>query len=361
MGQPFVPGLELSRRFYQEVVEPLLDRHGGDLPHTAALIGSGSEVLGFDTERSTDHNWGPNLQIFLSKADCHAHGKKIVTVLAERLPKTFLGYATNLVPIGDASQLTAGHVQHGVVVTSIDNWLVSHFGFDPRAGITTRDWLAIPTQALAEFTAGEVFRDGLGQLEPTRERLAWYPEDIWRYLLACQWQRIGEEEAFVGSSGEIGDELGSAIVAARLVRDLMRLCLLMARRYPPYSKWLGSAFGQLPCLGDLTLTFTAAMAATRWHDREYYLAVAYETVAALHNELGLTDPVDPRTRPYYDRPFQVLHAERFAAALFASITDETVQAMPAIGAIDQFVDSTDVLCHPALARSLAQVVCRPGP
>lgn len=167
-----------SPRFYQEVVEPLLYRHCDDLPHTAALIGPGSEVLGFDTERSTGHNWGPRLQIFLSKTDCHEHGKKILTVLAECLPKAFLGYATNLVPIGDASQLTAGHVQHGVVVTSLDNWLVSHFGFDPRAGVTTRDWLAIPTQALAEFTAGEVFRDGLGQLEPTRERLAWYPRGV---------------------------------------------------------------------------------------------------------------------------------------------------------------------------------------
>lgn len=360
MGQQWVPGLELSRQFYREVVEPLLRHHSGDLPYAAALIGPGSEVLGFDTERSTDHNWGPHLQIFLSKTDWPAHGDKIVTVLAECLPKAFLGYTTNLVSSGDAIQFTAERVQQGVAVTSLDDWLVSHFGFDPRAGIATCDWLAIPTQALAEFTAGEVFRDGLGQLEPTRERLAWYPEDIWRYLLACQWQRIGEEEAFVGRSGEVGDELGSAIVAARLVRDLMRLCLLMARRYPPYSKWLGSAFGQLPCASALTSTFAAAMAATQWRDREYYLAIAYETVAALHNELGLTDTVDPRTRSYHNRPFQVLHAERFAAALLAGITDEAVQGMPAIGAIDQFVDSTAVLCQPALARGLTQVVGRSG-
>lgn len=35
---------------------------------------------------------------------------------------------------------------------------------------------------------------------------------------------------------------GSAVITARLARDLMRLCLLMDRRYPPYSKWLGTAF-----------------------------------------------------------------------------------------------------------------------
>ena len=62
---------------------------------------------------------------------------------------------------------------------------------------------------------------------------------MWRYVLACQWKRISQEEAFVGRCGEVGDELGSAVVAARLIRDVMRLVLLIERRYPPYSKWLG--------------------------------------------------------------------------------------------------------------------------
>ncbi|MFC5105911.1 hypothetical protein [Kibdelosporangium philippinense] len=38
----FVKGLELSRRFYVEAVEPLVRKY----LHTAARIGEGSEVLG---------------------------------------------------------------------------------------------------------------------------------------------------------------------------------------------------------------------------------------------------------------------------------------------------------------------------
>ena len=53
---------------------------------------------------------------------------------------------------------------------------------------------------------------------------------VWRHLLACQWQRISQEETFVGSCAEVGADIGSAIVAARLVWDLMRLCLLLERR-----------------------------------------------------------------------------------------------------------------------------------
>ncbi|GAA3462894.1 hypothetical protein ACFFSW_29620 [Saccharothrix longispora] len=51
-GKRFLPGLELSRRFYREAVEPLVRAHFGEVPHSAALIGPGSGVLGFGTERS---------------------------------------------------------------------------------------------------------------------------------------------------------------------------------------------------------------------------------------------------------------------------------------------------------------------
>jgi hypothetical protein len=36
------------------------------------------------------------------------------------------------------------------------------------------------------------------------------------------------------------------VVTARLARGLMRLALLAERRYPPSSKWLGTAFVRTP-------------------------------------------------------------------------------------------------------------------
>src|SRR5581483_7403542 len=101
------------------------------------------------------------------------------------------------------------------------------------------DWLSFPQQELLCLTAGEVFYDGLCEVEKIRRKLAYYPHDVWLYLLACQWTRIAQEEAFVGRCGEAGDELGSRVTAARLVRDLMRLCFLFEKRYTPYTKWLG--------------------------------------------------------------------------------------------------------------------------
>jgi len=44
----FTPGLDLARLYYAEVVRPLLDNEYPGLAHSAALIGPGSEVLGFE-------------------------------------------------------------------------------------------------------------------------------------------------------------------------------------------------------------------------------------------------------------------------------------------------------------------------
>ena len=126
---------------------------------------------------------------------------------------------------------------------------------------------------------------------------------MWRYVLACQWMRLSQEEPFVGRCGEVGDDVGSAVVAARQVRDLMKLGLLMHRVYPPYSKWLGTAFAALPCAPALTPLLSGALSAGSWQDRERHLFPAYEFVAELHNELGLTEWVDPKVRHFHGRPF----------------------------------------------------------
>ncbi|AYC40364.1 DUF4037 domain-containing protein [Streptomyces griseorubiginosus] len=321
----FIPGLQLARRFYTEAVAPLLALDAPGIPHSAARIGTGSEVLGYDTPRSADHEWGPRLQIFLHPEDVPHHAAHIGRTLAEHLPKTFLGWPTHFAPTGETRDIrvmraTDGPVHHRVEITDIPSWFRTTLGFDPTPGITPADWLTTPTQSLAEVTAGAVFHDGLHTLTPLREALTWYPHAVWLRVLASAWQHIADEEAFVGRCGEVGDELGSAVVTAHLIRHLMRLCLLMNRRYPPYAKWLGTAFTRTPEGTRLTPVLTAAVTASDWRTRETHLSTAYETLATLHNRLGLTDPLDPTTRPYHFRPFRVLRADRFAEALVARAT-----------------------------------------
>ncbi len=59
----------MSEIFYQEAVKPILESDFPHLAYSAALIGPGSEILGYDTPQSMDHHWGPKLQLFVKEED----------------------------------------------------------------------------------------------------------------------------------------------------------------------------------------------------------------------------------------------------------------------------------------------------
>ena len=302
----FLPGLDLAQSFYDEVVAARLA--GAGIRHSAALIGPGSEVLGFDDLRSTDHFWGPRLLVFVADEDVDPARHAV-----RDLPAEHLGWPTVI-----GSDIRP--FQQYVVVHTVGQWCRERLGFDPRAGITTEDWLAVSQQRLLELTAGRVFHDGLGDLTAIRDALAWYPHDVWLHLLADRWARIGEEEAFVGRTAEVGDDLGSRLVTARLAGELMHLCFLFERRYAPYSKWFGTAFHRLEAAATVGPALEAALAAATYPDREKALVQACEDVARRHNALGITRPEEPTVRQFHERPFLVLWAGRFADACRQAIS-----------------------------------------
>lgn len=350
MTYQFIKGLDLSEHFYHDAVKPLLDKHYPDLAYSAALIGTGSEVLGFDTPQSMDHDWGPRLMLFLSDAELDARKSTINQMLRNELPPAIHGIPTNFGSHDDGTgsliETDGPPINHRVLILPVAGFFRYVLRFDPnrdvQRDIRAKDWVSVPENRLLMLTAGRVFYDGLGALEPLRSKLAYYPHDVWLYLLACQWRRIAQEEHFMGRCGQVSDDLGSSLVAARLVRDIMRLCFLMEKKYAPYIKWFGSAFAQLDCGESLLPMLTGVMQATNWEEREAHLSATYESVAAMHNALDITEPLPAEVTQFHNRPFMIIGGERFVDALQASITDEEVLALPKhLGGFDQFIDSTD--------------------
>jgi Domain of unknown function (DUF4037) len=329
----FVPGLELCRSFYEEVVAPVVGAK-----HGAALLGPGSDVLGYDTERSTDHDWGPRCQLFVQASDLEEVRSRVLTSLPEAHMGKFLA-------MGRDGERLEPHV----VITTLPAWLQGEFGWAPgERELTAVDWLLIPQTRLLSITAGAVFADPDGDLAHLRRRLAWYPDAMWWWLLACQWQRMSQEEPFVQRTAEVGDRLGSAVLAGRLVRDCVRLALLMGRRYAPYSKWLGTAFAELPDPDGLGSSLAEAMAADALTEREGALGRAYQLLGERFNALSPDSCLDTSLRPFHDRPAWVLGAGRFAAASLERVDDPVLAGLPLVGAVDQLLDCTDVLADPAL-------------
>src|SRR5689334_298853 len=94
MKTEFIKGRELSRIFYDEAVRPLLNQHFPNLPHAAGCFGNGSDVLGFDTDMSRDHDWGPTVHLILREEDNHK-ANEIREIMATKLPLDIRGYSTH--------------------------------------------------------------------------------------------------------------------------------------------------------------------------------------------------------------------------------------------------------------------------
>jgi hypothetical protein len=77
-------------------------------------------------------------------------------------------------------------------------------------------------QAALEVVSGAVFEDQTDELTGLRDALAWYPDDMWRYVVACDWQRLDQELPLLGRVGARGDELRAHSSVGRRAADRQR-------------------------------------------------------------------------------------------------------------------------------------------
>lgn len=351
MALPFVKGLDLCEQFFQEAIRPLLDHHFPDLRYAAGRLGGGSDVLGFDTPQSRDHDWGPRGTLFLAEVDFEQLAPAIDQTLRHNLPLTFRGYPTHYGRHPDGTlnlEFTqAGPVNHMIQFTTAARFFQTYLALNITQTLRPVDWLCLPSQSLATVSYGRLFHDTLGEITKIRQQLHFYPHEIWLYLLAGQWTRLTQEEPFVGRTGDVGDDLGSRIIAMRQVRNIMRLAFLLDKAYAPYFKWLGTAFAQLPCAANLMPLFEQVWQANSWQSREATLNEAYLYLARWHNDLKLTDPLPTKVSYFYERPYRIIHCDQFANALYDQIQDPQVRDLPrGLGNLDQLSDSTDILSYP---------------
>jgi len=162
----------------------------------------------------------------------------------------------------------------------------------------------------------------------------------------------------MGRAGSAGDEIGSALIAARLVRDIMRLCFLIEKQFAPYAKWFGTGFAKLAIAKDLSPLLEHVLSGVTWQERQDYLSTAYEIIAMNHNHMGITEPLETKVSYFFDRPFLVIDGGKFAEAIVRQITDPTVKRLTSnrlIGSIDQFSDNTDLVGNLELRPILKQL------
>jgi hypothetical protein len=333
-------GLGLAHAYWTHVVAPVLDLHCPEVSRSAARVGTGSEVIGLDDLTSQDHDWGLRLQLFVGNEDV----ARVRTLLDEHLPDEYAGFPTRMAFTGQAEAKLA------LDVLTVSDFAQDRLGFDPRRSPSPQDWLSVSGQAALEVTAGSVYEDLDGSLGALRHALAWYPDDIWRYVVASGWHKLDQELPLVGRVGDRGDELGSRVIAARLVDVATHLAFTIGRRWTPYSKWRGTLLGAMPLSSELSNCLRHVLTADGWQERSQALDAALKQLALLQRDAGLP-VVDRPCVPFWDRPY--LHIDQsLVPAITKSIDDPSVRALPVgLGSIDQRTDNVDVLVHASRRRA----------
>ena len=358
--QKFLPGLDLSEAFFKDAVQPLLAENHPNLSYAAGRLDWGSDVLGFDTPMSMDHGWGPKLTLYLTPTDYDQCHQALDDLFTYHLPLEVRGFPTHFAePYADGGvmQKKDSHpIHHMVTITTIQQFFQDYFGLALDSSLSALDWLTLPQQKLRTLQSGRIFHDDLG-LEDIRKRFAWYPDDLWRYLMAVQWQRIDQDAPFVGRAGSVKDELGSQLIATRLVREIMRLGFLLSKVYPPYAKWFGTAFDDLFISLPLKTILSNIVNSESWQKRQRYLSDAYAILMEYHANLQIPKQSFSDVPTFHDRPFLVPEGGRFVEALLAEIRDPKIKALPRhLGNVDQISDNTDILEDPQRCRAMIRTL-----
>ncbi len=361
MGSAFIPGLKLSKIFFIEAVKPLLDKYYPTLQYDASLIGSGSEVLGYDDPISSDHHWGPRLQLFLSEIDYKNLRNEIDFFLREKLPYSIKGFSTHWTdpdPNDSGNQFLApkssGSVNHRVDIFSVRAYFKKVLNIN-STDITDIDWLVLPEQRLLEFTSGEVYHHTLGNLTQARKFFSYYPENVWYFKLMSEWDHIAEEIAFVGRIGIRKDELGSKLVTARLVRYIVRLAYILNKKYVPYSKWYGYAFTLLPIATELQPILLEVLNHNNWRKREELLAKAYLILLNYMNSLQITPRIELQPIQYHSRDQIVVDVHSIIRELKKLIKPPLDKIKYPIGSIDQYIVDTHILTDSEISHKLKHI------
>lgn len=232
-------GLELSRAFYEQYGAPLLHEQFSQVEHLIAvgLIGSGSEVLGFDDEVSRDHDFEPGFCLLLP--DESVIDRRTAFLLERayaKLPREFMEVRrSTLAPVGGA--------RHGVLRAA--DFFTEKVGA-PDGVLTVDQWLKLPQQSLLEATAGVLFRDDLGQVTAIRTTLSHMPEEVRK-------KRLAGHLLLMAQAGQYnylrclkhGEPAAGQLAVNEFVKSCIEVVFLLNRVYAPYYKWSFRALRQL--------------------------------------------------------------------------------------------------------------------
>lgn len=220
-------GLELGRELAHQVAQDIELNLPDLAPYMClALVGTGSECLGFDDVISEDHDFTKRCQLFLP-ADIYETNK-------ERLQSYFKNYA------------------YGTVQVECISEFYQRYTLYPEGPQCEKEFRRVPQDLLCTATNGEVFLDNFGSFTHIRQRLlAYYPEDIRLRKIAYELNQLAQSGQYnLPRMLQRGDTIAASLALHQFVHHYMLLVHLFNKSYAPFYKWLYRHSCTLPILGN---------------------------------------------------------------------------------------------------------------
>lgn len=235
-------GLEESEIFYERFGREMIASQFPEYESRIAvgLAGHGSECFGFDDEISRDHDFFPGFCLWLTDEDDAAIGVALSRAYAALpFPRS-----------GQSRHSALAESSRGV--RRISDFYMRYTGSSGAPG-EWRQWMALPSHALAEACNGKVFRDDLGMF--TRERniiSSGMPEDVRLKKIAARAVEIAQSGQYNYMRCIKHGEAGAAQLAAdEFVRSACEMIFLLNHSHAPYYKWVFRAMRNLEQLSRL--------------------------------------------------------------------------------------------------------------
>ena len=220
-------GLELGRELAHQVAQDIELNLPDLAPYMClALVGTGSECLGFDDAISEDHDFTKRCQLFLP-ADIYETNK-------EHLQSYFKNYA------------------YGTVQVECISEFYRRYTLYPEGPQCEKEFRRVPQDLLCTATNGEVFLDNFGSFTHIRQRLlAYYPEDIRLRKIAYELNQLAQSGQYnLPRMLQRGDTIAASLALHQFVHHYMLLVHLFNKSYAPFYKWLYRHSCTLPILGN---------------------------------------------------------------------------------------------------------------
>lgn len=255
-----------------------------------ALVGTGSECLGFDDKTSEDHDFLSRCQLFLTDSDYNLYQEslnKAFKIFTSSLKKHLTKNNIDTDVVGNIANII-GNIN--IEIFSISSFYKYYTLFEDGPK-TEYEYRKVPMDLLCVATNGKVFMDNLGEFSKIRNRLLkFYPEDIRLKKIAYQLNKMAQSGQYnYNRMIKRNDIVAANIAQAEFINHYLNLVHLLNKKYMPFYKWAYKNATYLPILGEFTKNKLRNLSEVSIYDKSKVIEEICCTVVFELNRLGYSN------------------------------------------------------------------------